>query len=64
MFGSIGMGELLIILLVALLVFGGKQLPEIARHLGRGYRQIQKAAKEAGNEVKKILHEEDENLRG
>jgi sec-independent protein translocase protein TatA len=64
MFGSIGMGELLIILLVALLVFGGKQLPEIVRHLGRGYRQIQKAAKEAGDEVRKILHEEDENLQG
>ena len=64
MFGSIGMGELLVILLVVLLLFGGKKLPEIARNLGIGYRQFQKTAKEARDEVQKILHEEEDDLRG
>jgi sec-independent protein translocase protein TatA len=64
MFGSIGMGELLVILLVVLLLFGGKKLPEIARNLGRGYRQFQKNTREARDEVRKILHDEEDDLRG
>lgn len=34
--GNLGMGELLVILLIALLFFGAKRIPEIARSLGRG----------------------------
>ena len=36
MFGPIGMPELVLIFLVALLVFGPKKLPELGRSLGRG----------------------------
>ena len=39
-FGSIGAGELLILLLVVLLVFGPKRLPEMGRSLGRGMREF------------------------
>jgi sec-independent protein translocase protein TatA len=39
-FGSIGAGELLILLLVILLVFGPKRLPEMGRSLGRGMREF------------------------
>jgi len=42
MFG-IGMPELVIILIVALIVIGPKKLPEMAKSLGRGYREFQKA---------------------
>lgn len=38
-----GTGELLVILCLALLLFGGKKLPELARSLGTGIREFKKA---------------------
>jgi sec-independent protein translocase protein TatA len=44
MFGNtIGPGEIAIVLLVALLVFGPKKLPELGRGLGRGMRDFKRA---------------------
>ncbi|MCS3917818.1 Sec-independent protein translocase subunit TatA/TatB [Fervidibacter sacchari] len=45
MFG-IGTGELLVIFLIALLLFGPQKLPEIARWLGRATREARKAWEE------------------
>lgn len=45
MFG-LGMQELIIILIIALLVFGANKLPEIGRGLGRGIREFRKASTE------------------
>ncbi len=45
MFG-LGMQELVIILVIALLVFGANKLPEIGRGLGRGIREFRKATSE------------------
>jgi sec-independent protein translocase protein TatA len=56
MFGNIGMSELLIILIVVLLLFGPKKLPELARGLGRGIQEFKKAA----DDVKKELTVEDD----
>lgn len=44
MFG-LGFGELLIILLIALIFIGPKKLPELAKGLGQGIREFQKATK-------------------
>jgi sec-independent protein translocase protein TatB len=41
---GIGFQELLVILVVALLVFGPKQLPELARSLGRGLAEFRRAS--------------------
>jgi len=48
-----GMGaqELLLVLLVVLLLFGAKRLPEIARGLGQGVQQFKKAMSEAQREL-------------
>ncbi len=53
-FGSIGMPELLIILLVVLLLFGAKRLPELARGLGKGIREFKDATKHVENEFKEL----------
>ncbi len=40
--GEIGFPELLVILVIALLVFGGKRLPKVAQGLGEAIRDFQK----------------------
>ncbi|MCB1196647.1 twin-arginine translocase TatA/TatE family subunit [bacterium] len=44
--GGIGFPELLVILIVALLLFGAKKLPEIARSLGLGIKEFKKSLKD------------------
>ena len=44
--GTPGMGELLIILLIVLVLFGGSRIPKIARALGEGIREFKKASKD------------------
>jgi sec-independent protein translocase protein TatA len=51
---SIGMPELLVIVGVAVLLFGGKKIPEVAKGLGEGIRNFKSALKdEPATEVEK-----------
>jgi len=54
MFGSIGMPELLVIFVIALVVFGPRRLPEIGRSLGRGIAEFKRAM----NQLQETLEEE------
>jgi sec-independent protein translocase protein TatA len=45
MFRSIGLPELLVILVVAVLLFGGKKIPEVAKGLGEGIRNFKSSLK-------------------
>jgi len=54
MFGSIGMPELIIILVIALIIFGPRKLPELGRSLGRSIGEF----KRASNELRNTLEEE------
>jgi sec-independent protein translocase protein TatA len=48
--GWIGPWEILILLLVVLLIFGPKRLPELGRSLGRGMREFKNSVKEIGED--------------
>lgn len=51
MFENMGMGELLVILVVVLLLFGSKKIPEIAQGLGKGIREFKKSMKEVEESI-------------
>ncbi len=54
MFGSIGMPELIIIFVIALIIFGPRKLPELGKSLGKSIAEFKKAS----NELRNTLEEE------
>jgi sec-independent protein translocase protein TatA len=52
--GRIGFQEILLILLIVLLLFGAKKLPEIGNALGKAIKEFRKAGREMDGEVNKI----------
>jgi sec-independent protein translocase protein TatA len=59
---GIGLPEMLLILVVALLIFGPKKLPEIGRSLGKAIRGFQDASKDFENEFKKEVQHLEESV--
>ena len=53
MFGNLGAGEIILIVLVILLLFGAKKIPELAQGLGKGMKEFKKSLKDVEEEVKK-----------
>jgi sec-independent protein translocase protein TatA len=59
MFGSLGLPELLIILVIVLVVFGAGRLPQLGRGLGEGIQNFRNGLRNAGDD-KKALDEKKE----
>lgn len=51
MFGNLGAGEIIFILVIVLLVFGAKRLPEIGASMGKGIREFKKSINEVTGEL-------------
>ncbi len=62
-FLNIGMGELLVILFIALLVFGPERLPEIARQFGKAVRDFQRMSSEATRMIQEAIQEVEEPVK-
>ena len=54
---SLGMSEIILILVVVLVLFGGKKIPELARGLGRAQAEYKKAKEAFENEVSEFKAE-------
>ena len=51
MFGNLGAGEIVILLVIVLLVFGANRLPEAGKAVGKGIREFRRALSEAQDAV-------------
>lgn len=55
---NLGWGEIVLILVVVLLLFGAKKLPELARGLGQGIKEFKKATKDVQDDLQRAMDEE------
>ena len=58
MFQNLGTGELIIIALIILLLFGAKKIPEMAKGIGKGIKEFKKGINEVEDEIKKSGEDE------
>jgi sec-independent protein translocase protein TatA len=58
---NVGPTELMVILILALLVFGPKKLPEVAKSVGRGLSEFRRASDEVRDEIQRGLNFDDDD---
>jgi sec-independent protein translocase protein TatA len=58
---QLGPAEILVVLVVALLVFGPKRLPEVGRQVGRGLRELRKIQDTVRDEINDVLHHDSDD---
>jgi sec-independent protein translocase protein TatA len=63
MLGSIGMPELIVIFVIALIVFGPRKLPELGRSLGRGIAEFKKATNELQTTLEREIDADAERTK-
>lgn len=57
--GNLGTGEIIVIALIVLLLFGGKKIPELMRGIGKGVKSFKDGLNDIENEIKKEPTKED-----
>jgi sec-independent protein translocase protein TatA len=57
--GPLGFNEILIILIIVLLLFGGRKIPELMRGLGRGIREFNDAKNNVRKEIEEGISDKD-----
>ena len=63
MFGNLGAGEIILIVLVILILFGAKKIPELAQGLGKGMREFKKSLKDVEDDIKTSTDTEDKKTQ-
>lgn len=63
MFGNIGISELLIIFLIALLIFGPRRLPELGKSIGKALFEFKKASNEIQKNISELNKEIEEEVK-
>ncbi len=63
MFGNLGTGEIILIVLVILILFGAKKIPELAQGLGKGMREFKKSLKDVEDEIKSTDKEDKSDTK-
>ena len=63
MFGSLGMPELIVIFVIALIVFGPRKLPELGRSLGRGIAEFKKATNDFQSTLEQEIRADEEHSK-
>ncbi|MFM7617697.1 MAG: twin-arginine translocase TatA/TatE family subunit [Actinomycetes bacterium] len=59
MIPQLGPLEILVVVIVALLVFGPNRLPEVARQVGRGIREVKRVQEQLSSELHGVLHADE-----
>tara|TARA_Y100001968_G_C19188886_1_gene634192 strand:+ start:229 stop:480 length:252 start_codon:yes stop_codon:yes gene_type:complete len=59
---GVGLPEVTVILLIALLIFGPKKLPELGKQLGKTLQSLKKASNEFQSELNNVINESDESI--
>ena len=52
--GNLGAGEIIVIALIVLLLFGGKKIPELMKGLGKGVRSFKEGMNNIENDIRKL----------
>lgn len=60
---SIGGGELMVIMLFVLMFFGSKKIPELARGLGKGMREMKDAMNGVQSEIRQSMNEVENTIK-
>ena len=59
LFGNFGTGEIIIIVFVVLLLFGGKKIPELMKGMGKGVRSFKEGLNDVKDEINRPVDDKD-----